>query len=91
MKYVVMTCTILHQRTLLDHTELSKSTKLYQRSQEILLDSKDIMRFLCMVTRPHVRVWMEEKIRRERSKHTRDEERPTMERVLMLFLNPRPW
>ena len=55
----------------------------------MLLRSREMQRFLCMVTRPHARVWKEEKITRERSKHTRDDERPTIERVLMWFLNVR--
>ena len=80
---------ILHQMVLLDQTELLKRTKLCQRSQEILLRTKESIRFLCMVTRPHAKDWNDEKMKRERIKHIRDVHRPTIDRVLILFLKTR--
>ena len=86
---MVITWRALHHRMLLDHTELSKSTRWYQRSQEVLLHSKERMRCLCMLTLGQHREGKEEKVSRERSKKARDKESPVMERVLMLFLNHR--
>ena len=80
---------ILHQFVLLDQTELLKRTKLYQRSQEKLLRTKESMRFLCMVTRPHDNDWNDEKMKRESIKHIRDVDRPNIDRVLIAFLKAR--
>jgi hypothetical protein len=54
-----------------------------------LLRTKERIRFLCMVTRPHDKDWNDEKMKRERIKHIRDEHRPTIERVLIAFLKTR--
>ena len=80
---------ILHQFVLLDQTELLKRTKLYQRSQEKLLITKESIRFLCMVTRPHDNDWNDEKMKRERIKNIREANRPNIERVLIAFLKTR--
>ena len=84
-----MTCSILHHRELLDQTEWSNSTSLYQSSQEVQLKSKDRMRFLCIVTLEQDKERKEENMRRERNKQKKDKERPVIERVLMVFLNSR--
>ena len=88
---MVMTCRILHHGGLLDQTEYSKSTSLYQSNQDILLDSKDQMRFLCRVTLGQDRDGKKEKMKSDTSKQMKDAERPMIDRELILFLNSRSW